>query len=191
MAQITRTALSFGAPTDLGVWLSAHHDKASELWVRIYKKGSGRPSVTWSDCVVEAIAFGWIDGQKQPLDAESFLQRLTPRKPNSTWSKKNCEHAERLIAEGRMTQAGLAHVEAARKDGRWENAYAGSAEMTIPADFLDALAEKPSAREFFDTLDRKNLYPIYHRLQTAKRPQTRARRMAQILAQLERGERFH
>lgn len=96
-----------------------HHDSASELWVRIYKAGSGKPSVTWSDCVVEAIAFGWIDGQKQPLDAESFLQRLTPRKPRSNWSSKNCEHATRLIAEGRMTPAGLAHVEAAKADGRW------------------------------------------------------------------------
>ncbi|WP_246191394.1 YdeI/OmpD-associated family protein [Aureimonas leprariae] len=146
--------------------------------------------MTWSDCVVEAIAFGWIDGQKRPLDAESFLQRLTPRKPKSNWSTKNREYAMRLMAEGRMMPAGLAHVEAAKADGRWENAYAGSATMTIPQDFLDALEKLPVARAFFQTLDRKNLYPIYYRLQTAKRPETRARRMEQILAKLERCKKF-
>jgi uncharacterized protein YdeI (YjbR/CyaY-like superfamily) len=191
MSRKTRTHLSFATAMELSGWLAKHHDSASELWVRIYKAGSGKPSVTWSDCVVEAIAFGWIDGQKQPLDAESFLQRLTPRKPRSNWSSKNCEHATRLIAEGRMTPAGLAHVEAAKADGRWGNAYAGSAGMIIPQDFLDALETAPAAKAFFQTLDRKNLYPIYYRLQTAKRPETRAKRMAQILAQLERGERFH
>ncbi|WP_244471064.1 YdeI/OmpD-associated family protein [Microvirga massiliensis] len=147
--------------------------------------------MTWTDCVVEAIRFGWIDAQKLPLDAVSFLQRLTPRKPKSNWSSKNREHATRLIAEGRMTPAGLTHVEAAKTDGRWENAYSGSAEMTIPRDFLDALATMPAAKAFFETLDRKNLYPIYYRLHTAKRPETRAKRMAQILAQLDRGERFY
>ena len=188
---MTRTHLSFATPTELSDWLSKHHGSSSELWVRIYKAGSGKPSVTWSECVVEAIAFGWIDGQKHPLDAESFLQRLTPRKPRSNWSSRNCEHATRLNLEGRMTPAGLAHVEAAKADGRWENAYAGSAGMTIPQDFLDALETVPAAKAFFQTLDRKNLYPIYYRLQTAKRPETRAKRTAQILAQLERGERFH
>ena len=191
MAPTIRTFRTFATPTELSDWLAKHHDSASELWVRIFKAGSGKPSVTWSDCVVEAIASGWIDGQRQPLDAESFLQRLTPRKPKSNWSRKNCEHAARLIAEGRMTPAGLAHVEAAKADGRWENASAGSAGMVIPQDFLDALARTPAAKAFFETLDRKNLYSIYYRLHTAKRPETRAKRMAQILAQLDRGERFH
>lgn len=191
MTQTIRPQLSFAEPSDLRNWLAEHHDRARELWVRIFKVSSGQPSVTWADCVVEAIAFGWIDGQKQPLDAESFLQRLTPRKPRSNWSSKNCEHALRLIVEGRMTAAGLAHVEEAKNDGRWENAYAGSAGMIIPQDVLDALEAMPAAKAFFETLDRKNLYPIYYRLKTAKRPETRAKRMAQILAQLERGERFH
>lgn len=175
----------------LGDWLAQHHASRSELWVRIYKAGSGVSSVTWGDCVVEALRYGWIDGQKRPLDAQSFLQRLTPRKPKSNWSAKNREHADRLIAEGRMAPAGLAHVEAAKADGRWESAYEGSAAMTIPEDFLQALETRPAAKAFFATLDRKNLYPIYYRLQTAKRPETRAKRMAQILAQLDRGERFH
>jgi uncharacterized protein YdeI (YjbR/CyaY-like superfamily) len=128
---------------------------AAELWVRIFKAGSGRPSVTWTDCVVEAIRFGWVDGQKLPLDETSYLQRLTPRKPNSNWSVKNREHAIRLIAEGRMAPAGLAHVEAAKADGRWESAYAGSATMMMPQDFLDALEGMPAAKAFFQTLDRK------------------------------------
>lgn len=159
--------------------------------MRVFKVGAGTPSVTWTDCVIQAIRFGWIDGRKQPLDPDSFLQRLTPRKAKSNWSAKNCAHATALITEGRMTPAGLAQVEAAKADGRWDNAYAGSATMTIPQDFLEALEGKPMAKAFFQTLDRKNLYPIYYRLHTAKKPETRAKRMAQMLAQLERGERFH
>lgn len=147
--------------------------------------------MTWDDCVVEAIRFGWIDGQKQPLDAASYLQRLTPRRARSNWSSRNRAHADRLIAEGRMTPAGLTHVEAARADGRWDNAYEGSRTMTIPSDFLDAIAKRPEAEAFFRSLDRSNLYAIYYRLETAKKPETRARRMAQIIERLARGERFH
>lgn len=191
MVEKSGTPVAFREARELGDWLEKHHHGSSELWVQIFKAGSGRPSVTWTDCVVEAIRFGWIDGQKKPLDDRSFLQRLTPRKPKSNWSARNREHATRLIGEGRMTPAGLAHVDAAKADGRWEGAYAGSAAMVIPQDFLDALETMPDAKAFFETLDRKNLYAIYYRLQTAKRPETRAKRMAQILAQLERGERFH
>lgn len=147
--------------------------------------------MTWDDCVVEAIRFGWIDGQKQPLDAASYLQRLTPRGARSNWSSRNRAHADRLIAEGRMTPAGLTHVEAARADGRWDNAYEGSRTMTIPSDFLDAIAKRPEAEAFFRSLDRSNLYAIYYRLETAKKPETRARRMAQIIERLARGEHFH
>jgi len=191
MVGTRHTPLAFQTAAELGDWLATHHQSATELWVRIFKSGTGRPSVTWTDCVVEAIRFGWIDGQKQPFDTESFLQRLTPRKPKSNWSAKNCAHAMTLIAEGRMAPAGLAQVEAAKADGRWGKAYAGSATMTIPQDFLDALETRPKAKAFFLTLDRKNLYPIYYRLHTAKKPETRAKRMALMLAQLERGERFH
>jgi uncharacterized protein YdeI (YjbR/CyaY-like superfamily) len=191
MAGKERRPLAFRDSGALGDWLAEHHESRTELWVRIFKVGSGTPSVTWTDCVVEAIRFGWIDGQKAPLDGKSYLQRLTPRKPKSSWSARNREHVARLLAEGRMTPAGLAPVEAAKADGRWESAYAGSAEMVIPGDFLEALEARPAAKAFFATLDRKNLYPIYYRLQTAKRPETRARRLALILEQLDRGERFH
>ena len=184
-------ALASEAPADLARWLAEHHATRRELWVRIYKKGSGRLSVTWTDCVVEAIRFGWIDGLKRGGDHRFYLQRLTPRLSGSNWSARNRAHAERLIAEGRMATAGLAHVEAARAEGRWDTAYDGSAAMVIPQDFLDALARQPQAEAFFRTLDRKNLYPIYYRLQTAKRPETRARRLKQILERLARGERFH
>ena len=185
-----RTSIAFQDAAELGRWLASHHQSSDELWVRIFKARSGRQSVTWTDCVIEAIRFGWIDGQKRLSDEVSFLQRLTPRKRTSNWSARNREHATRLIAEGRMTPAGLVHVEAARADGRWESAYAGSAAMIIPQDVLDALEEMPAAKAFFETLDRKNLYPIYYQLHTAKRPETRAKRLARILAQLERGERF-
>jgi uncharacterized protein YdeI (YjbR/CyaY-like superfamily) len=189
MTKNERKSIAFQDAAELSEWLVSHHQRSSELWVRIFRAGSGRRSVTWTGCVIEAIRFGWIDGQKLPLDETSFLQRLTPRKQRSNWSAKNREHATRLIAEGRMTTAGFAHVEAAKADGRWDSAYLGSAAMTIPQDFLDALV--PAAMAFFQTLDRKNLYPIYYRLHTAKRPETRAKRLAQILAQLDRGERFH
>ncbi|HEX8583710.1 MAG TPA: YdeI/OmpD-associated family protein [Allosphingosinicella sp.] len=184
-------ALAFSDAPALRQWLTDHHQSESQLWVRIYKAGSGRASVTWDDCVIEAIRFGWIDGQKRSLDQHSYLQRLTPRKPRSSWSARNCEHAARLIAEGAMAPAGLAQVDAAKADGRWQNAYAGQAAMSIPQDFLGALDALPAAKAFFETLNRANLYAIYYRLHTAKRPETRARRMAQILEQLERGERFH
>lgn len=119
------------------------------------------------------------------------LQRLTPRRPKSAWSKKNCEHAERLIAEGRMQLPGLAHVQAARQDGRWEQACCGSADMVIPDDFLEALHRTPAAEPFFATLDRRDLYVIYHRIQTAKRLETRKKRIADMVSQLERGDTFH
>ena len=185
------TTRAFATPALLDTWLRAHHATERELWVRIYKKDSGTPSVNWNDCVVAALAWGWIDGQKQALDAAAFLQRLTPRRPKSTWSTKNRDHALRLIAEGRMQPAGLAQVEAARADGRWEQAYAGSAEMVIPADFLKELGKDAAARRFYKTLDRRNLFAIYHRLHTAERAETRAKRITAIIAQLALARAFH
>lgn len=184
-------ARSFETTDQLEEWLKANHETQRELWVRIFKKDSGTPSVTWNDCVTAAITWGWIDGQRKSLDEVSFLQRLTPRRPRSDWSKRNSEHAERLIAEGRMQPPGLAHVQAARQDGRWEQAYSGSADMIIPDDFLEELQRNPAAKAFFETLDRRNLYAIYHRLQTAKRLETRNKRIADIIAQLALGEAFH
>src|SRR4051794_30768712 len=170
MTKTERRPLAFQDARELGEWLAKHHQSISELWVQIFKAGSARLSVTWNDCVIEAIRFGWIDGQKLPLDEASFLQRLSPRKPKSNWSVRNRDHAVKLIADGRMTPAGMAQVDAAKADGRWHNASAGSATMTILRDFLEALQTMPAARAFFETLDRRNLYSIYYRLHTAKRP---------------------
>lgn len=181
-------ALSFQSAALLDTWMRSNHAKERELWVRIFKKNSGVPSVTWDDCVIVCLTWGWIDGVKRSLDEVSFLQRLTPRRPKSNWSKKNCEHVERLIAEGRMQPAGLVHVEAARADGRWEQAYAGSAEMVIPDDFLAELKKDATAMKAYASLKRASLYLIYHRLQTASRPETRARRIAAFVNALARGE---
>lgn len=159
--------------------------------MRIYKKNSGTPSVAWNDCVVSAIAWGWIDGLRKSLDDVSFLQRLTPRKPKSGWSAKNREHAERLIAGGSMHASGLDHVDRARKDGRWDAAYEGSRTMVMPPEFLKELRKHPAAKKIYATLNRTNLFAIYLRIHTAKRPETKVKRMAAIIAQLERGESYH
>jgi uncharacterized protein YdeI (YjbR/CyaY-like superfamily) len=188
---VTADAVSFETREALEEWLRLNHATRTELWVRMFKKGSGTPSVDWEDCVVAGLTWGWIDGHRKALDDVSFVQRLTPRRPNSNWSRRNCEIAERLIAEGRMQPSGLAHVEAARRDGRWERAYAGSAEMVMPDEFLAALREDPVAETFFATLNRANLFAIYHRLQTAKRPETRQKRIAEIVARMARHEPFH
>lgn len=188
MSSSSPQSTAFARPEALSDWLEHHHRDRTELWVRIYKKASGTPSVTWKDCVIECIRFGWIDGQKQSLDDVSYLQRLTPRRPRSNWSVKNREHADRLIAVGCMMPAGMAQVEAAMADGRWDAAYEGSANMTIPQDFLDTLETVPAAKANFEKLKRQDLFTIYHRLHSAKRPETRAKRMASFLDQLERGD---
>ena len=156
--------------------------------MRIFKKATGQPSVTWDDCVVAAITWGWIDGLRKSWDDTSFLQRLTPRRARSNWSQKNVQHAERLIAQGHMQAAGLAQVEAARSDGRCATAYAGSATMVMPEDFLAALQQDPAAHAFYATLKRQSQFTIYHRLHSAKRAGTREKRMAEMLAKLARRE---
>lgn len=183
--------VSFATPGDLEKWLKTNHNKKEELWIRMFKKGTGTPSVNWEECVVAVLSWGWIDGVRRSFDDVSFIQRFTPRRAKSTWSQKNCEIAERLIAEGRMQPSGLVHVEAARKDGRWDQAYASPSKMVIPDDFLSELDKHPAAKKFYATLNRTNLYAIFHRLMTAKRPETRTRRMEAIIAQLAQGKPFH
>lgn len=159
------TIMTFALPKDLGRWLKVNHATESELWVKIFKKGTGIPSVTWDDVVIESLCWGWIDGVKKSLDAQAYIQRITPRKARSNWSKRNREHAERLISEGRMTESGLVHIRAAKADGRWENAYVAS-EMKVPADFLAALESKPKAKQFFETL--KQIESLCHRVRIDK-----------------------
>lgn len=175
---------SFATRAELESWLKVNHAKSTELWVRIYKRASGRKSVDWKDCVEAGLAWGWIDGIRRAHDADSFLQRMTPRRPRSMWSKRNCETAELLIREGRMSPAGLAQVAAAKEDGRWERAYGGRAEMVIPDDFLKALRRNAAAQRAFKGLNRTGLFRIYHRLQTAKTEGTRVKRIEALIRDL-------
>jgi uncharacterized protein YdeI (YjbR/CyaY-like superfamily) len=180
----------FADRAELDTWFALNAGTETELWVHIHKVGTGLPSVTWEDCVIASIAAGWIDGVKKSLGPDAYVQRLTPRKKRSGWSKRNCDHAERLIAAGKMTPAGLAEVDAAKADGRWNAAYSGPSAMNIPDDFLAALETRPRAKATYVTLDRQNLYAIYYRLQTARTPETRARRMEKLLSTLDAGEKF-
>ena len=174
-------------------WLEEHHATTDAgVWLRLPNKGAAAPGPSYVGAVEVALCFGWIDGQvRKHDDGESRVQRFTPRRARSSWGKINVGRAERLIAEGRMRPAGLAEVERAKADGRWAQAYDPPSTATIPDDFLAALAERPKAAAFFGTLGKSNTFPIAYRLQTAKTPATRAKRMAAILDQLERGEKFH
>lgn len=172
-------------------WLGRHHASQPGLWLRIAKAASPLRSVTYADALDVALCFGWIDGQKRSYDADSFLQKFTPRQKRSAWSKRNREHVERLIAAGEMHSAGLAAVDAARADGRWDRAYDSPATVTVPEDFAAALAEHPDARAFFETLTGANRYAILYRIQTAVKPETRARRIADFVAKLQRRETLH
>lgn len=183
------TPIAFKNRAALFVWLAQHHDSETELWVRIYKKASGVESLDWTEMVEAALCWGWIDGLKRSYDDLSYVQRITPRKPKSSWSKKNVEHVARLSKEGLMQPSGLAQVEAAKADGRWEAAYAGQSDMVIDQDFIDALGEGTPARATFDKLTRSQLFIIYHRLHSAKKPETRERRKRVLLDLLAAGEK--
>jgi uncharacterized protein YdeI (YjbR/CyaY-like superfamily) len=179
---------AFATPADFHDWLAANHAVETELWLRMYKKTSGTISVTWAEAVVEALAWGWIDGIKKSCDAVSWYQRFTPRKGKSIWSQINRDHVERLINEGRMQPPGLKTVEAAKADGRWDAAYAGSATMELPPEFLAMIAADPKAQAAFDGLSRAARYTRYHRLQTAKTDKTRQTLMAKMMAELAGGD---
>ncbi|MDF1825977.1 MAG: YdeI/OmpD-associated family protein [Verrucomicrobiales bacterium] len=180
--------VSFESPKDLSRWLHTNHASENELWVKIFKKKSGVLSVTWNEVVIESLCWGWIDGVRKSLDEQAYLQRITPRKPRSSWSKRNTEHIERLIVEGRMEEPGLVHVRAAKADGRWENAYSAS-EMEVPADFLEALANRPEAKRFFETLTKSSRYVIAHGLESARKVETRQKRFDHFMNMLIRGEK--
>ena len=167
------------------------HARAPVLLLRIYKKDSGVPSVSYAEALDQALCFGWIDGQKRPFDANSWVQKFTPRRAKGSWSKINVGHVNRLIQEGQMTTAGLKEVEAAKADGRWAAAYDSPANATVSPEFLKELDRTPKAKEFYATLNKTNLYSIAYRLQTAKRPETRIKRMKLIIDMLARGEKFH
>jgi uncharacterized protein YdeI (YjbR/CyaY-like superfamily) len=175
--------MTFATPKDLGEWLKVNYATEKELWVKIFKKSTGIPSVTWNDVVIEILCWGWIDGVKKSIDNQAYLQRITPRTTRSNWSKRNTEHVERLINEDRMKESGLVHVRAAKADGRWENAYVVS-EMDVPADFLAALENQPRVKQFFETLNKSSRYVIAYGLTSAKKPETRQRRFTKYMTML-------
>ena len=172
-------------------WLEAHHEATDDVWLRIAKKNAGVDTVRYPEVLEVALSWGWIDGQRLPLDDTYFLQRFVRRRPRSRWSQVNREKAERLIAEGRMKAPGLAEVERARADGRWDAAYAPQSRATVPDDLRAELERRPAAKAFFESLSSQNRYAILYRLQDAKRPETRARRLAQFVEMLERGETIY
>ncbi|MBV1911554.1 MAG: YdeI/OmpD-associated family protein [Kangiellaceae bacterium] len=180
--------VAFPTPKELNQWLTDRHASENELWVKIFKKKTGIASITWDEMVIEILCWGWIDGIKKSFDEQAYLQRITPRKEKSVWSKKNTGHVERLISEGRIKEPGLVHVRAAKEDGRWENAYSVS-EMKVPEDFLLALKNKPNAKQFFDTLAKSYHSKIAYGLLDAKKPETRQRRFAKFMEMLLNGEK--
>jgi uncharacterized protein YdeI (YjbR/CyaY-like superfamily) len=183
--------LRFRSAAEFRKWLAANHRQSDGIWLRICKKDSSESSVAYAEALDEALCFGWIDGQKQSHDDSSWLQKFTPRRRQSGWSKINTQHAERLIQAKRMKPAGHTEIEAAKKDGRWKAAYDSQSKSTIPEDFLAALRKNKKAYAFFESLNKANLYAIAYRLQTAKKPETRQKRMEAILAMMAKGEAFH
>jgi uncharacterized protein YdeI (YjbR/CyaY-like superfamily) len=183
--------IPFASAAEWEQWLEDNHANSDGVWVKIAKKGAGIESVRYPEVLESALCFGWIDGRREALDAQHFLQRFTPRRSRSRWSRINRDKAERLIADGRMRRAGLAEVERAKADGRWEAAYEGQRSIAVPDDLQRELDARPDAKAFFAELSSQNRYAILYRLHDAKRPETRARRLAQFVAMLEAGETIH
>ena len=172
-------------------WLAKQHDKSTGVWLKLGKKGTGIPSVTYEEALDVALCYGWIDGQKGSFDDKYWLQKFTPRGPKSIWSKINTEKVERLISSGDMTPAGLKAIEAAKQDGRWEAAYASQKNISIPEDFQAALNKNKKAKAFFDTLKSAERYSFLFRIQTAKKAERRAKRIQQFVEMLAKNEKFH
>ncbi|WP_457281140.1 YdeI/OmpD-associated family protein [Polaromonas sp. P5_D5] len=172
-------------------WLAKHHASSAGVWLQIAKKDSGIASITHAQALEAALCHGWIDGQRNSMDAQYFLQKFTPRRARSTWSKVNCAKALALIESGDMQPAGLAEVERAKADGRWDAAYDAQSKMAVPDDLAALLAKSAKAKAFFESLDSRNRFAILFRLQTAKKAETRERRLVKFADMLKRGEKIH
>jgi uncharacterized protein YdeI (YjbR/CyaY-like superfamily) len=183
--------LSFASPAEWTAWLDAEHESSAGVWIKLAKKGSGIASVSQQEAVEVALRYGWIDGQARSLDDQYWLQRYTPRRPRSRWSKRNRAKAIELIERGEMKPAGMREVERAKADGRWDAAYDPQSEAVVPDDLRLELERNPAARELFETLDSRNRYAILHRIQEAKRPETRARRISKLVEMLGEGRKPH
>ncbi len=188
MAKAEQPILFFATPVELEAWIDEHGEESDGIWLKFAKKGSGIESVVYAEAVEIALSHGWIDGQAKRLDDDHYLQRFTPRRSRSKWSRINREKAERLIAEGRMRAGGLREIERAKEDGRWEDAYDSPSTATVPDDFQAALDAEPAAAEFFTSLGSTKRYSFLYRITDAKRPETRAKRIAEYVELLARGE---
>ena len=183
--------LDFAGPQAWAAWLAENHAKAAGAWLRLAKKSSPAKSVTYAEALEEALCHGWIDGQKKPESGAAWLQKFVPRSDRSIWSKINREKAEALIAENRMKPAGMRAIERAKENGQWDSAYDSPSRATVPDDLAAALDRNPRAKAFFATLDGANRYAVLWRVQTARKPETRARRIEQSVDMLARGETIH
>jgi uncharacterized protein YdeI (YjbR/CyaY-like superfamily) len=183
--------LPFASQAKWTEWLAKNHEKSAGLWLKIAKKDSGIATVTYAEALEVALCYGWIDGQKGSFDENYFLQKFTPRRPKSIWSKINVEKVEKLIKDGRMKPAGLKAIEAAKADGRWTKAYAGQKTMTVPEDFQSALNKSKKAKAFFETLNSVNRYAILFRIHNVKKAETRTRKIKQFIEMLERNEKIY
>ena len=192
MARLDVPTLIVSDAAAFRAWLDEKHDRSEGVWLVLAKKGVARPtSLTYAQALEEALCQGWIDGQKRSRDDTTFAQRFTPRRRTSQWSKRNREIVEKLIAEDRMRPAGLAEIDQAKADGRWDAAYSGQAAASVPADLAAALSANPAAKQMFAGLNGANRYAVLYRIETAKRPDTRARRIDQFVEMLARGETIH
>ena len=183
--------MSFETQQDWERWLTEHHTDTVGIWLKIAKKETGIPSVNYSEALDSALCYGWIDGQKASFDDQYWLQKFTPRRPKSIWSKVNCDKATALIAEGRMQPEGIRQVELAKADGRWESAYESQSKITIPDDFQSELDKNQKAKDFFSTLNSINRYAILFRIHSAKRPATRSARINKFIEMLSNNEKIY
>ena len=187
----TTPIIEFKTAKTFETWLAKNHENSNGIWVKIFKKDSGQKTISYAEALDIALCYGWIDSKKQSYDEQAWLQKFSPRKAKSIWSKINTRHVERLIKEGRMKPAGLKAIERAKIDGTWEKAYDSPSKITIPEDFLKELGKNKKAHAYFQGLNKTNLFSIGFRLQTAKKQETREKRMKSILEMLAKGEKFH
>ncbi len=188
---MSEPTLTFATQSEWEDWLEAHGSASSGVWLRLAKKSAEQPTVTYAQALDEALCHGWIDGRKQAESEHHWLQRFTPRTARSIWSKINTQKAEALVAAKKMRPAGLAAIEKAKRDGRWEAAYAPASKSTVPADLEQALDACPKAKAFFETLDGQNRYAILFRIHNVKKAETRAKKIARFVAMLNDGEKIH
>lgn len=183
--------IAFASQQEWEAWLNEHRADAKGLWIKLAKKGADVPTISYAEALEVALCYGWIDGQKAAFDDQYWLQKFTPRGPKSIWSKVNRDKAEALLAEGRMQPAGIAQMERAQADGRWDAAYESQSKIAVPSDFQSELDKNQQAREFFDTLNSANRYAILFRIQTAKKPETRAARIQKFIEMLVQRQKIH